>query len=312
MSSTGESEVSKISRLCKEYERQNKDLKDQLENEKAAVASSLESLAEQVKVNTQLRRQVSNLQNTVKYEKVASEGLSKRSVALDVQLTTAKEDNKILSHENNTFRQKLKEYEQALNDERTKRLREMHELEILRRRNVELEAVNSVTQEESVKAHDALLKKLQKLETLAAANERLQDTVDAQAKELIALSRDIFEAKEKHRALTENIVTIEASLTEKTKERDAHEAEVWRLRKELLSLASTPGEKNLAGYSRTPSRAGSQGGTLFFRDPLQPKDSLLHILCQAMDCHPLRRQLPSHFPQTFGLKMATRSFFQKQ
>jgi len=268
---SGESEVSKITRLCKEYERQNKELKESLEHEKLTARSSVESLGEQVKLNTQLHRQLTNLQNTIKYEKVASDGLSKRSLALDVQLTTTKEDNRILTNENTNFRQKLKEYEQALNDERTKRLREMHELEILRRKNAELDAVNSVTQEESIKAHDALLKKLQKLETLAASNERLQDTIDAQAKELIALSRDIFEAKEKHRALTESMVIVEAALSEKTKERDTHEAEVWRLRRELLSLASTPGEKNLAGYSRTPSRAATasspHGGNAGFSRP---------------------------------------------
>jgi len=265
VSSTGESEISRISRVCREYERHNADLKGQIENEKNAAESAIQNLAEQVKINNQLRRQLGSLQNSVKFEKVASDGLSKRSVSLDVQLTAAKEEIKVLSDENKVFRQKMKEYESALNNERTKRLQEMHEVENLRRKNAHLEAVNNVTQEESVKAHDALLKKLQKLETLAAANERLQDTVDAQAKELIAMTKDLFEAKQKHRALTESLVLVEASLSEKTKERDTHEAEVWRLRKELLSLASTPGEKSLAGYSRAATSRATTAQTNFSR-----------------------------------------------
>lgn len=151
-------------------------------------------------------------------------------------------------------REKVKHLEGSLNDDRSKRLKEMHENELLRISNAELEAIASNAEAKEIAAQKELLTKIQNVESVMATNDMLKKTIEAQSSEMLALCREIFGFKEKQRQLSETILILEGSLQERLKERDNFEAEGWRLRRELLSIASTQSEKSQA-FSRSSSQS---------------------------------------------------------
>ena len=165
-----------------------------------------------------------------------------------------------LIEERNINKKRVKEVEQALNDDRTKRLQEMHQIEQLIKKNAELEARESWAEHDALKANEDSLKKIQKFETLQANIASLQKTVDTQALELLNLTRDSYDDKERHRKLSEDLLSKDSIIAERTKERDFFSAEVSRLRTELVMLSQTHGERSLA-YSRAPSRASTRASS---------------------------------------------------
>lgn len=72
---------------------------------------------------------------------------------------------------------RILELESALNDERIKRLRDIHEIELLRRKNVELDAREKNAKNSELTAQEDVLKKLQSLQTVIAQNTLLQQVV---------------------------------------------------------------------------------------------------------------------------------------
>ena len=72
---------------------------------------------------------------------------------------------------------RILELESALNDERIKRLRDIHEIELLRRKNAELDAREKIAKTSELTAQEDVLKKLQNLETVIAQNALLQQVV---------------------------------------------------------------------------------------------------------------------------------------
>ena len=133
----------------------------------------------------------------------------------------------------------------------------MHQIEQLIKKNAELEARESWAEHDALKANEDSLKKIQKFETLQANIASLQKTVDTQALELLNLTRDSYDDKERHRKLSEDLLSKDSIIAERTKERDFFSAEVSRLRTELVMLSQTHGERSLA-YSRAPSRASTR------------------------------------------------------
>lgn len=162
-----------------------------------------------------------------------------------------------LVEERNINKKRVKELEQSLNDDRTKRLQEMHQIEQLLKRNAELEARESWAENDAVKANQDSLQKIQKFETLQANITSLQKTIDTQALELLNFTRDSYDDKERQRKLSEEMLTKDGIIAERTKERDYFSAEVSRLRTELVMMSQTHGERSLA-YSRASSRASSR------------------------------------------------------
>jgi hypothetical protein len=130
----------------------------------------------------------------------------------------------------------------------------MHENELLRISNTKLEAIASNAEAKEIIAQEELLKKIQNVESVMAAHDMLKKTIEAQSSEMLALCREIFEFKERQKQLSETILVLEESLQERLKERDSFEAEGWRLRRELLSIASTQSEKSQA-FSRSSSQS---------------------------------------------------------
>ena len=72
---------------------------------------------------------------------------------------------------------RILELESALNDERIKRLRDIHEIELLRRKNAELDAREKNAKNSELTAQEDVLKKLQSLQTVIAQNTLLQQVV---------------------------------------------------------------------------------------------------------------------------------------
>ena len=80
---------------------------------------------------------------------------------LDLQLANITEERRILVEEQVFNRQRLKDLEKTSNDDRSKRLKDMHENELLKRKAMDLENRVSLAEADSRKAQAELLEKIQ-------------------------------------------------------------------------------------------------------------------------------------------------------
>ena len=280
------SEVDRLTRLVVFYEAENVRLKQQAELAEHNVEAMKEFNQTENKRFHGLQKKLTTLEANLKLETRASDGIRKKAASLDIECQLLKEQDVVFRKEAGIFRRKVKEYEDALCDDRAKRLKDMHQCELLRRRNAELEARGNVFEADAVKARSDLLEKMQKLESALATVENQGLTIEAQGEEMLSLNREISVLKETIQSMGETIVRLEKVAAERTAERDIHEQEAMRLRTEIMGLAQTHGERSLAyggggsrigssqsrsrpgtGAARTPSsRGGDRGGSSFTFD----------------------------------------------
>ena len=120
-----------------------------------------------------------------------------------------------------------------------------------------------------------------------------------QAAEINHFTKEQFQYKESIKGLSESVLSLEGKITEITKERDILQEEVWRLRKDLLSIAQGPGQQSLAYSTRSlksrggspsrgssPSRGGSRAGTSGTRS----SNSRVSMLSQTHNTLPKMQQ----------------------
>jgi hypothetical protein len=260
-------EVARLHELLNWYEKENVRLKEEAELAKSHVESMQEFNRNEDKRVFQLQKQLQTVQANQKLENRASEGTRKKAAALEIECQLLKEQDKVFREEGAIHRRKVKEYEDTLCDDRAKRLRDMHENELLRKKNAELEARGNIFEGESVKAKRDLLIQLEKLENALAQIDNNVRTIEAQGEEMLTLNREITSLKETIQTMGDSILRLEQVAADRTAERDVYEQECMRLRTELTSLAQTHGERSLAygggsriGSSQSRSRPGTSGG----------------------------------------------------
>jgi len=260
-------EVARLHELLTWYEKENLRLKEETALAKSHVESMQEFNRNEDKRVFQLQKQLQTVQANQKLENRASEGTRKKAAALEIECQLLKEQDKVFREEGAIHRRKVKEYEDTLCDDRAKRLRDMHENELLRKKNAELEARGNIFEGESVKAKRDLLIQLEKLENALAQIDNNVRTIEAQGEEMLTLNREITSLKETIQTMGDTILRLEQVAADRTAERDVYEQECMRLRTDLTSLAQTHGERSLAygggsriGSSQSRSRPGTTGG----------------------------------------------------
>lgn len=263
------SEVDRLTRLVVFYEAENLRLKTEAEQANHNVEAMKEFNQTENKRFHGLQKKLTSLEANLKLESRASDGIRKKAASLDIECQLLKEQDKIFREEANRNRRKTKEYEDTLCDDRAKRLKGMHECELLRRKNAELEARGNINEADAVKARKELLEKVQKLETAYAVIENHNLTIQAQSEEMLNLNREVGVLKETIQSMGESIVRLEKVAADRTAERDIHEQESMRLRTEIISLAQTHGERSIAYGNRVgSSQSRSRPGTGAPRTPL--------------------------------------------
>ena len=143
--------VDHLEKMLKMMEEANLKLRQELEIANNQIKTYQSYIAEETKQKGRLQKQVTSMTMSVKLEKKASEGLAKKAGALDIECVMLKEERKVMLAEQVHSRYRVKELETMLCDDRSKRLRDIHENELLRKRNAELEARETVTEADALK-----------------------------------------------------------------------------------------------------------------------------------------------------------------
>lgn len=240
------------------YESENLRLKEEAEQARHEVGVLRQHQVEENKRFQGLSKKITSLESNMRLEKRASDGLTKKTASLDIECTLLKEKDKVFREEQIMNRRKVKEYEDTLCEDRAKRLRDMHECELLRRKNAELEGKLSVAEAGATKARRDLLDCMQRLDTALAQAENGQRTVEAQGEEMLSLNREVAAFKETVAGMGETVLRLERVAAERTAERDILEHEGSRLRTELINMATTHGERSVAYASRVGSSQSSR------------------------------------------------------
>lgn len=248
-------DVEKLRYVIKEYEVENRRLKD----EWLAYKESAENVREwknfREKERNTFMKQINTLRQNVNIEKKATDGLAKKNGALEAELTIHKEERKTLTTEMALLKHKVQDYERKLNDDRAKRLQNMHENEILRRANAQLTAQSESAGEGERKAAASLLEKVQLLDTATTRLDQQKRVISAQGDEMLDLNREITALKETMKNISENMLRTQTQMVSMNKERDEFEQESFRLRKELVKVAASNSDKSAAFASFASSSA---------------------------------------------------------
>jgi hypothetical protein len=255
-------EIARLNWIIQEMERMNVVLRDERDVAKTTYEGVLEFQKTRDKERNSFVKQINKLKMEVVLEKKTSFGLTQKLGALQIDLTLKKEERAQMMEEQIFNRQRVKEMEKQLNDDRSKRLRNLHENELLRTKNVQLEARCSSAEAAEQKASRELLEKLQVLDTTLELVASQKRTIEAQGAEMLELNREVTMQKEALRDVSDRCLRVERQLADRQKEKDAYEQEAFRLRREIMQLGTRSSEKASAFSSYEPrSRLNSAAST---------------------------------------------------
>lgn len=205
-----------------------------------------------------LTKEVKKLQQELKFERIACEGAKKKGAIFEFDIVGLREENSNLVAEQSLHRRRIGELEYALNEERSKRLKDMHEIEKLNNMNCGLETKVILVERDAFKANTELLEKVQKLETATLLNESKARVIYSQSSDLNNLSGELFRGKAEERVLHNTILTTVDELNSTRVENTHLKAELSRIRKDFLGLSVKQSDKSRA-FLGTQSRVGTRG-----------------------------------------------------
>lgn len=198
-----------------------------------------------------LQRELTKLKGNLKYEKTAREGSSKRSAGYELECVSLRDERDALATEQKINRRRVEELSRALNQERMKRLRDLHLNEVLRKQNVALEESVRLVAADSVSANEKLLDKVLVADSAVAKSEVQRKIIDSQALEILSVTQETTVAQEKYKQAQEKIGEMEIALAKRTKEVLDFEMEIWRLRREVTALAGSSHSQQHVAFGRS-------------------------------------------------------------
>ena len=107
-------------------------------------------------------------------------------------MNNLREERTFLIEDQRINRARVLELEQSLNDDRSKRLKDMHLAELFRTRTADLEARVLAAEKDKISAESALLEKLQRLETVVSLNESQKMVITSQGGKIFLYSPTII------------------------------------------------------------------------------------------------------------------------
>lgn len=152
------------------------------------------------------------MQSELKFERIATEGAKKKSAVFEFEVVGLREEKANFSQEASLYKVRVQELEHALNEERSKRLQNMHENEKLQMINAQLTTKNESLEKSAHDANMKLLEKIQKLETATLLNESKSRVISSQSTDLNHLSDDLFRGKAEERSLHSTILSTNDDL----------------------------------------------------------------------------------------------------
>lgn len=248
-----QNEIERLNYILQLYEAENMRLQQELQSKEAAYASQQQKQLDLEKARQDLVKKLRSVEGTLKFERIAAEGLTKKVGMMELDYNNAKEDNALLTSQFERNVKRVKELETTFNRDRSRLLRNMHENELLKRRVRELETQQSAAESDAVQARTDLLDKLQVIETLRAKTDTQQRTIKAQAEEMLNLTREVYHLRDRQQELCEIQSSNETSLEKYEHQVRGLQAEVYRMHREMMEISTTHSQRSNVFQSSLPS-----------------------------------------------------------
>lgn len=226
-------EIERISSVSTQLHEENERLRFEIDSLTKGRLSLLEKLQEYEKIKQNLQKELNKTSQNLKFEIKAREGLAKRSQINEYEAIKYKEECFTQREEIGLLRYRNKDLEYRLNQERSKRLCELHEMDLIKKRNNELESLGSHAEKEALEARQNLAEKLEKLEGVMAQNESQKRIIGSMTSEILVLNSEMASLKEDLKRALEGKYQHEHTISTKVREMEGLEREVSRLRREV-------------------------------------------------------------------------------
>ena len=252
-------EIEKIKNISEILHQENEQLRLEVDSLRTGRELLLEKIKENEKVKQQIQKDLQRVSNNLKFEIKAREGMSKKTNLYEYEALTLREECQNQREELGILRYKVKDLEYRLNQERSKRLRDLHETDILRKRNIELESLGSHAEKDALLARQNLSDKLERLEVIMQQNESQKRIISSMSGEILALNGEVTSLKEDLKRALEGKYQHENTISTKTRETEHLEREVSRLRREVALGLNLSQRGSLASLSIEEEDLSFQG-----------------------------------------------------
>ena len=178
----------------------------------------------------------------MKFDKIAAEGIKKKFNLAEMEVRELKFANDQLNNKRTEHVAKISLLEEDLNNNRSEKLKIMHENSNSRETSAEQDAVF---------ARGDLLEKLEMVDDLLHANENYKRTIEAQSADMLVSSHKLFDLNNRLTETRKHVVHLEAMTAEYNHTIDILQHEISRLRKELMDVSTGVSGQSSAVLSRT-------------------------------------------------------------
>lgn len=281
-------EVERLRCLCESLGTENEQLRVEKESLLASRQALKDTVLEKEQARQALLKQLNKSEINLRLETKARDGISKKVNKFEYEMLNYKDECANMKEELGMLRVKVQELTYNLNQERAKRLRDIHEMDILKRRNTELEASNNVFGKDHMAAQTSLYEKLEAMDTVMTNNESQKRIISSMSNEVSALNAEVAMLKEDLRRSQEVKYQVEQSLSLKDRQREQLESEVYRLRRELIGFSGSHGQKPHLPCTRSSPAGGRGLGAALEDDPFAFAGGQLEASCSSAQLRPGR------------------------
>lgn len=248
------SDLDRIDKLLKHYERVNLDQIQQIEHLNQTHDANAKRILDLERTKTTLMKNVKSLEGRIKFDKIAADGIKKKFNLLELEVRELKHANEQFGIERSEDKVRIAQLEEDLNNNRSDKLKFMHENSNLKKQNAELMAEEKNASGDALVARKDTLQKLEMVDHLLALNETFKRTIAAQSEEVLSLSHEQHDLNERLLHSKKQVVTLEGMTAEYNKTIDILQHEISRLRKELMNVANAVSDKSSAVLSRSGTK----------------------------------------------------------
>ena len=235
---------------------ENRKFKSELEVLDFSKKSLILKLNDSEKSRLSLAKDLKRAREEVKYETIAREGMVKKANIYEFENLSLKDEKKSLVEHQTDIERRIKLLEAALSLERARRLRDIHEIDMLKNKCEELERTSRLAEGEVKDTNKILIDRLQKTESIIEVNVSLRKVIDAQSEEMHNLMIEIEVLRGEQHRLHETLRQHEATIADLSRQNASLDAEVWRLRKEVVLEAGGQTQRSRAFHPK-PSTSTS-------------------------------------------------------
>ncbi len=249
-------EIERLSHLLWHYETVNVDQKKLLEHQQKQRDGLIIRIQEMEKFIKGLQKKIKSLESTLKFEKIAAEGIKKKSNTFESELFASQELTAHNAEKAQVYAQKVEDYLLQLQQERCNRLQLIHEKESYIDKYEEALSKLSKVEEDNRSLAQQNLNNLQKVETLLSQNQSASQLLTIQSDEIIRLNNEVEELRQRLSSTNKSLLKEENNHSVYLRQMDILHQEISFLRKQLI-MHNIPYNQSVGAYASVQSNDNS-------------------------------------------------------